>query len=137
MRFIPWCLSAVGGTIIALTTLCCWLASMRALWRRREAVRLPLLLAPPLANAGLLYFTIAHPFDGEGVIKATYVQFGCAPAYGLFGLAVESLWGRGRGGRVLAWIALAGLTLVAFYTLFCRLLAPSKDKTFQGPVLFL
>ena len=81
-----------------------------------------MLLAPPLAIAGLLYFTIAHPFDGEGVIKATYVQFGCAPLYGLFGLAVEWLWGRGRAGRVLAWTALAGLALVAIYTFVCRTL---------------
>jgi hypothetical protein len=119
---IPCRLSVVGGTVVALATLCCWLAAMRALWRRREAVRLPLLLAPPLAIAGLLYFTIAHPFDSEGVIKATYVQFGCVPAYGLFGLAVETLWSRGPGGRALAWIALAALALVAFYTFFCRLL---------------
>jgi hypothetical protein len=119
---IPWRLSVVGGTVIALACLCCWLASMRALWRRREVVRLPLLLAPPLAVAGLLYFTIAHPFDGEGVIKSTYAQFGCAPVYGLFGLAVESLWDRGRGGRALAWIALTALALVAFYTFFCRML---------------
>ena len=82
-----------------------------------------MLLAPPLAIAGLLYFTIAHPFDGEGVVeKATYVQFGCAPLYGLFGLAVEWLWGRGRAGRVLAWTALAGLALVAIYTFVCRTL---------------
>ena len=110
---IPSRLSVVGGTVIALTLFCCWLASARALWQRREVERLPLLLAPPLAIAGLLYFTIAHPFDGEGVIKSTYVQFGCAPLYGLFGLAVEWLWGRGRGGRVLAWVALAALALVA------------------------
>ena len=119
---IPSRLSVMGGTIIALTLFCCWLASLRALWRRREVERLPLLLAPPLAIAGLLYFTVAHPFDSEGVIKATYVQFGCAPLYGLFGLAVESLWNRGRGGRVLAWIALAALALVAIYTFVCRTL---------------
>lgn len=119
---IPWRLSVVGGTVIALMTFCCWLTSARALWRRREVERLPLLLAPPLAIAGLLYFTIAHPFDSEGVIKATYVQFGCAPLYGLFGLAVESLWSRGPGGRVLAWIALVALALVAVYTFFCRML---------------
>ena len=119
---IPWRLSVVGGTVIALTLCCGWLASLRALWRRREVERLPLLLAPPLAIAGLLYFTIAHPFDSEGVIKATYVQFGCAPLYGLFGLAVESLWNRGRGGRVLASVALAALALVAIYTFVCRTL---------------
>jgi len=50
------------------------------------------------------------------------VQFGCAPLYGLFGLAVESLWNRGRGGRVLASVALAALALVAIYTFVCRTL---------------
>ena len=119
---IPARLSVVGGTVIALAVLGCWLAALRALWRRREAERLPLLLAPPLAIAGLLYFTIAHPFDSEGVIKAAYVQFGCGPLYGLFGLAVAWLWERGRGARVLACIALAALALVALYTFVCRLL---------------
>jgi hypothetical protein len=115
-----WRLSVIGGTAVALAAFFGWLACLRALWLRREALRLPLVLAPPLAIAGLLYFTIAHPFDPEGVIKSTYVQFGCAPLYALFGLAVESLWGRGWGGRALAVVALAGLALVAFYTFYCR-----------------
>jgi hypothetical protein len=120
-RLIPWRLSVLGGTAIALASFCCWLACLQVLWERREAVRLPLLLAPPLAIAALLHFTIAHPFDYLGVIKSAYVQVGCAPVYGLFGLAVDSLWSRGRGGRVLAGVALAGLGLVTFYTFFCRL----------------
>ncbi len=119
---LPSCLSLVGGTLIASTLLGCWLACAYALWKRRQVVMLPLLLAPPLALLGLLHFTIAHPFDILGVIKATYVQFGFAPAYGLFGLAVDELWHRGRKGRVLAWIGLGGLALVAFYTFFCRVL---------------
>jgi hypothetical protein len=95
---------------------------MLSLWRRREVVRLPLLLAPPLAIAALLYFTIVHPFDHLGVIKSAYVQFAGAPVYGLFGLAVDSLWSRGRRGRALAGIALVALGLVAFYTVLCRVL---------------
>jgi len=119
---IPARLSVIGGTAIALATLCCWLACLGALWRQREAARLPLLLAPLLAIAGLLYFTIKYPFDSLGVIKSAYAQFGCAPLYGLFGLAVEFLWSRGWSGRALAGIALAGLVLVAFYSFFCRML---------------
>ncbi len=119
---VTWRLSVVGGTVIAVMLFCCWLASLRALWQRREVERLPLLLAPPLAIVGLLYFTIAHPFDGEGVIKSTYVQFGCAPLYGLYGLAVEWLWARRRGARLLASVALAALALVAAYTFVCRML---------------
>jgi len=121
---VPWRLSVMGGTVIALVIVCSWLISMRAFARRREVAMLPLLLVPPLAVAALLYFTIAHPFDHLGVIKSAYVQFGCAPVYGLFGLAVESLWSRGGLRRVLAGVALAGLGLVAFYTMFCRVLPP-------------
>ena len=120
----PWRLSILGGTAIALVALGSWFACMRAFGRRREVARLPLLLVPPLAVAALFYFTVAHPFDHLGVIKSAYVQFGCAPVYGLFGLAVESLWSRGGGRRALACLALVGLGLVAFYTVSLRVLPP-------------
>jgi len=124
VRLVPWRLSIIGGTAVALAAVYSWFVCMLAFRRRREVARLPLLLVPPLAVAALFYFTVAHPFDHLGVIKAAYVQFGCAPVYGLFGIAVESLWSRGGGRRVLAAIALGGLGLVAFYSLFCRVLPP-------------
>ena len=88
-----------------------------------------MLLAPPLAIAGLLYFTIAHPFDSEGVIKATYVQFGCAPLYGLFGLAVES--SGAEAGPAGCWPGrpLAGLALVAIYTFVLPDAAPLDHRS--------
>ena len=121
---VPWRLSIIGGTAIALAAVYSWFVCMRAFRRRREVAKLPLLLSPPLAVAALFYFTVAHPFDHLGVIKSAYVQFGCAPVYGLFGLGVESLWARGGGRRALAAVALAGLGLVAFYSIFCRVLPP-------------
>jgi hypothetical protein len=115
----PWRLSVAGGTLIALFTVAAWATAARAAIRRRNSEHALLLAAPALALAGLLHYNVVHPFDAEGLIKATYLQFGCLPAYGLFGVAVTFL-GHRRPTRPLALLALAALGLVALYTVVCR-----------------
>ncbi len=111
-------LSVIGGTAIALAAFCCWLACLRALWLRREVLRLPLLLAPPLAIAGLLQFTTPTRSTSKGSSNRRTCSL-VPPPSTHSSVWRWSPWARRWGGRLLALAPLAGLGLVAFYTFFC------------------
>jgi hypothetical protein len=113
--------SVAGGTPIAIAVAVAWLVATASAIRRRRFDRLALLSAPFMVLAGQLHFATRYPIDFVGPIKALYMQFGASPLYGLFGLAVERLWNARIWGRALALLLVAGLALVASYTLYCRL----------------
>jgi hypothetical protein len=113
-------LSVVGGTAIALVTIIAWLAAWRALWRSRDNARLAVLAAAPLALLGQLHFATKYPNDNFGPIKGAYLQFVAPVLCAMFGVGVAWLWRRGGRVRAAAVLALAGLALVAAYTVFCR-----------------
>jgi 4-amino-4-deoxy-L-arabinose transferase-like glycosyltransferase len=110
--------SVLGGTVIGVITAGAWLVCLvLALWRR-EAPWAAMLVVSALAIVGQLFFATKYPVDHYGVIKGTYIQFGAAPLYVCFGLAVSR---RGVLGRALAVVGLGALALVAYYTLTSRL----------------
>jgi hypothetical protein len=112
-------LSVIGGTVLALVTVLAWLGALRTLWRRADAARLMLLLAPAFALVGQLHFATKYPNDNFGPIKGAYMQFVAPALCGLYGLGVAWLWRRPRA-RVLAVVALAALGLVLAYVVYCR-----------------
>jgi hypothetical protein len=89
--------SVLGGTVIGVITAGAWLVCLvLALWRR-EAPWAAMLVVSALAIVGQLYFATKYPVDHYGVIKGTYIQFGAAPLYVCFGLAVSRRGVLGRG----------------------------------------
>jgi hypothetical protein len=108
-----------GGLVVFFGTMLAWAASFVVLLRRRDGARMVLLLAPLGALLALLQFSSKYPINYFGVVKGLYMQFGAAPAYALFGVAVGWLWGR----PLLRPFAIAGLVAyapVVAYTLYCR-----------------
>ncbi|HMF45023.1 MAG TPA: glycosyltransferase family 39 protein [Polyangia bacterium] len=114
--------SAVGGLVIAVSTVVAWFWALIVCVRRRQAEFIPLLLAPALAVIGQLHFVVAYPFDYQGPIKGVYMQFGMAPLFGLFGLAVDKMMRR-RATRWIAFIQCAAVVAVASYTIYARAIA--------------
>ncbi len=113
--------SVIAGALIALTTAAAWFLTASLLARRRDAVRLALLVAPAAAVLGQLHFAIQYPMDDMGPIKGVYVQFASAPLYGLFGLSVSWLVERRTiTTRLLAIAELVAVGAVAAYTIYCR-----------------
>jgi hypothetical protein len=105
-------LAMIGGTIIFIGTVAAWAMSMRRLLRDRKWDQLCLLLLPLLASMIALAFAVKYPYPAHGVIKGAYIQFTAPPLYAMFGLALERA----------KWPMLAGLALVAAYSIYCRLM---------------
>jgi len=115
--------SAVGGTFIAAVTVIAFIVCLRLAWRKRDWGKLSLLAITAGSVAAGIYFSIKYPLDGLGVTKATYVQHGIAPLYGVFGLA--GAWAfEERRRRPLFVLMLSALALVTAYTFYCRLRLP-------------
>lgn len=111
--------SMLGGTAITLTVVVAWVACLVVAWRRRLHGFLALLALPVIAIASGLSFAVSYPFDFHGVIKASYLQFGMAPLYGVFGVAVAWTLERRRTWPLFVGLMTA-LWLVAAYTVYCR-----------------
>jgi 4-amino-4-deoxy-L-arabinose transferase-like glycosyltransferase len=105
-----------GATVLALTVLLAWLASLRT----RDPAFQVALVVPAFAVLAQLHFAVAFPFDELGVIKGQYLLFAATPLYVLTGVALEWCW---RRQRWLAAVLLAALAAVAQYTLLARGLA--------------
>jgi hypothetical protein len=120
LAFRLGCLSVIGGTLIALLTLCGWFGAARALRRRPADPRTVLLIAPLVALLGQLHFATKYPDDDFGPIKGAYLQFVAPILCALFGLAVAWLWRRVRT-RAGAVAAIVALLLLLAYTVDCRL----------------
>ena len=111
--------SVIGGTLIALASTIAFVASLvRALGRRNFGHLSPLVITMVTVASGL-HFAIKYPRDDFGVIKASYLLFGCAPLLAMFGLAVA--WAtKSRLRQPLLVVLLGALGAVAAYTLYCR-----------------
>ena len=118
----PACLSVGAGTFIAAISMVAWAAAWVVCWRRRAHGMLGLLLVPLLAVAGQAHFAVTVANDTEGLVKGSYLQYGVAPLFALFGVGVAWLWRR-RPYRGLAALALAALLAVAWYVVFCIVVA--------------
>jgi hypothetical protein len=113
--------SMAGGTWLAVLTVVGWVASAAVAWRRRAWDASLLLLVPMSALLGQLAFAIVYPHDWLGVVKGVYLQFAVPPLFGVLGLAVAWLAQR-RLTAPLAWVSIAALAMVAWYTVYCRTL---------------
>jgi 4-amino-4-deoxy-L-arabinose transferase-like glycosyltransferase len=114
-------LSAAGGTWIAFFTFLAWLATTRAVWRRREFGLLAILLVPLATLIAQTDMAIRYPIDWLGPVKGAYFQFASPPLCALYGVAVEWMWRRSWPGRIVAGLSLFAFALVAAYSLYCRL----------------
>jgi len=112
--------SAVGGALIALTTVIGWLCAAYHVFKMRDAPRSVLLLAPALVLIGQLHFVVRYPLDFEGPTKGLYMQFASAPLLAVFGLALSWLTSK-RPTRVIAIAEVLALAAVATYTVYARL----------------
>ena len=115
-------MSAVGGVVIAVSTLVAWLCASIVSLKRRQWAYLVLLLAPAFALLGQLHFVVLYPYDYQGPIKGVYLQFACAPLYALFGLAVYTMFRR-RATWPIGIIQCAAVAAVASYTIYARVFA--------------
>jgi hypothetical protein len=136
LAFRLGCLSAIGGTFIALCTLFGWLGAARALRRRPADPRAVLLIAPLLALLGQIHFATKYPNDDFGPIKGAYLQFVAPILCALFGLAVAWMWRRART-RAGAVAAMGALLLVLAYTADCRLPRFGPGATRAAPFLWV
>lgn len=132
------CLSAGGGTAIALVTVIAWFAAVRVLWRRREDgepdPRFALLLAPLGALIGQIHFATKYPNDNFGPVKGAYLQFVAPILCALFGVGVSWMWRRARWRwRVPALAALGCVAVVAVYSVHARFPRFGKDATTAAP----
>jgi hypothetical protein len=112
-----------GGTVIAAASGAAWLVAMRHALRCKDFGAVAVLLVPLLTLAAAMHFALKYPVDSYGVVKGVYMQFGAAPMYLLFGLAVDWSW-----RRVSRWplfvLLLSSLWGVATYAAYCRLRLP-------------
>jgi 4-amino-4-deoxy-L-arabinose transferase-like glycosyltransferase len=116
--FLLSCVSAFGGSLIALATAAAWFVTVFRCARRRDGLALALLMVPLVAVLGQAHYAMLYP-NQIGPVKGIYMQFAAAPMFALFGLAVAALWERERW-RALAVVELLALGTVAVYTFFCR-----------------
>ena len=114
--------SAVGGLVIAVSPAVAWFWALVVCLRRRQAELIALLLAPAFAIIGQLHFVVRYPYDFQGPIKGVYMQFGMAPLFALFGLAVYKMLQR-RATLPIAVIQCAAVVAVASYTIYARVIA--------------
>jgi hypothetical protein len=113
----------LGGTVIMLASAAAWFVAMRRSLLRKNFGAVSVLLVPLFTVLAALHFAISYPIDSYGVTKGVYMQFGAAPMYVLFGLAVD--WARRRVPRwPLLALLLASLWCVATYSFYCRLRFP-------------
>jgi hypothetical protein len=111
--------SMLAGTVIAAAVTAAWAYCLRRVLGARRFDLVALLLVPFFTLIAALEFAIRHPYDGLGVIKGVYLQFGMPPLLAAFGIAVE--WSQKRRSRWPVCAALlASLALVSAYTLSCR-----------------
>lgn len=117
-RYAMW-----GGTVIMLASAAAWFVAMRHSLLSRDFGAVCVLLVPLFTVLAALQFAITYPVDSYGVTKGVYMQFGAAPMYLLFGLALD--WAHRRVQRwPLLALLLAALWGVAAYTVYCRLRIP-------------
>jgi F5/8 type C domain len=115
--------AVLGGLAIFASVVIAWALAVRALFRQRDFGILAVTLVPAFTLAAALQFAALYPLDKYGVVKGIYMQFGSAPLYALFGLAVA--WARGHRLRWPLFAALGlALWLVTAYTVWCRLRVP-------------
>ncbi|MCB9647601.1 MAG: glycosyltransferase family 39 protein [Deltaproteobacteria bacterium] len=101
-----------AGIAIALFTAIAFaVIALRSL-RERDAGALAALSVSALVLLGQLHFAIRIPKDDMGVVKGSYLQFGTAPLFVVWGLGMAWLYRRGG-----AWRAVFGLQAVALLTL--------------------
>lgn len=112
--------SMIGGTMIALAALVGWIVAAAVVWRRRDLRFVALLVLPVLTLLSGLHFGIKYPFDGEGVIKSSYLQFGMMTLYGTFGVSFAWTLERRRTWPLFVLLTVS-LWLVLAYSLYCRL----------------
>lgn len=114
-RYAMW-----GGTVIMLASFCAWVGALRSSLRGKSFGAVSVLLVPLFTVLAAAQFGLKYPVDSYGVVKGIYMQFGAAPMYLLYGLAVD--WSRKRVARwpILA-LLLGALWCVATYTVYCRL----------------
>ncbi len=110
--------TVLGGTIILMGTLAAWAVCLQRTFRRDWGL-FAVLLVPLLTILFALHFAVQYPYDDYGVIKGAYLQFGAAPLYAMFGLAVDWASSKRRRWPILA-ILLLGLGGVSAYTFCCR-----------------
>ncbi len=115
-------MSAVAGVVIAVSTLAAWLWTLIISLRRRQGAYLVLLLMPALTIIGQLHWVVRYPYDYQGPIKGVYMQFGVAPLFALFGLAVYTMFRR-RVTWPIGIIQCAAVAAVASYTIYARVFA--------------
>jgi hypothetical protein len=115
--------AALGGSLIFASAVAAFVVVFRKVWHEREFGRLALLLVPVFTLLAALHFAFSCPYDDYGVVKGIYMQFGSAPLYGLFGLAVGWAHEKPRHWWI-ATVLWASLWMVAAYTLYCRFRLP-------------
>lgn len=111
--------SVVAGHVLAVAVFGGTAAALIVAWRRRSGARLALSGLPVAAILAQLYWATKFPYDEQGPVKGSYLQFASLPLFGAFGLAVSWLWRRPRL-RILAVLQLAALAAVGVYSVAAR-----------------
>jgi 4-amino-4-deoxy-L-arabinose transferase-like glycosyltransferase len=115
--------STVGGTVLSVVVAIAWAIAAAVALRRRRPHELLLVAAPALVILAQLEVAWRYPADDEGVVKSQYIQFGAAPLYALYGLAVARLRASRTTLPLLGLVAVA-YAAVAWLTILSRLLTP-------------
>lgn len=109
--------SVIGGALIAVTTMVAWVYCAVVCFRRRDALRLMLLLAPLGALVGQMHFATKYSYDHYGPVKGLYLLFATSPLFAVYGVAVAWLVRR-RWGQPAAVVEALALLAVASYVLY-------------------
>ncbi len=110
--------SVAAGLVIGIATVVALVLAALSLLRQRDMGLLVVVVVPVAAVLGALHFSVKFPFDDEGMVKGTYLQFAAGPLFALFGVAVSWLWQR-PALRVFAVGEMCALAIVSAYTVHC------------------
>ena len=108
--------SILGGLVLAMVTLVAYVLVVLVALRRWRISWLVPLSIPVAGVLGQLHYATKYPFDYMGLVKSLYLQFGWAPLFACFGVAVAWALADRRRAPVLL-LSIVGLVAIGQYAI--------------------